>query len=193
MKIYLSPSTQETNLCAMGDREEDHCNQIVDLIEPYLKASGVLFHRNLREMSHISSKDESNLYEPDLHYALHSNAANGTTRGHNVYICSKGGNAERFANILVSKQAEIYSLLNRVIVPTEKYTEIFYTDAPAVIDEIAFHDNAEDAKWIHDNMAAIAKNKAQAICEFFGVECKEPPKSISINELIAQGYTNITI
>lgn len=191
MKVYLSPSTQEANICAMGDTEEDHCNEIMDKIIPYLTASGIEWERNTKGMSHISSKDASNAYKPDLHYALHSNAGGG--KGHRVYICGLGGQAERFSRILTKRQAEIYGTAGDVIVPTTKYTEIFYTDAPAVIDEIAFHDNAEDAKWIHDNIAAIAKNKAEAICEALGVEFKKPGRAISIDELRAMGYNQITL
>lgn len=194
MKIYLSPSTQEANLCRMGDTEEDHCNEIMDLIEPYLMAAGIEYKRNTRDMTHISSKNASNEYKPDLHYALHSNASDKTVRGHRVYICARGGKAEKFAKILVARQSEIYGSTGQVIVPTTKYTEIFYTDAPAVIDEIAFHDNAEDAAWIHANMAEIAKNKAQAICEALGATFKEPAKktTVTIEELKAMGYTGIT-
>lgn len=201
-KIYLSPSTQEANVCVMGDKEEDHCNEIMDRIIPYLDAAGIEWKRNTREMTHISSKTASNQYKPDLHYALHSNATTGAgnARGHRVYISAKGGNAEKFANILVRKQEEIYGAMGRVIVPETKYTEIFYTTAPAVIDEIAFHDNDADAKWIHDNIDRIAKNKAEAICEALGVpfvdsETKEKKEEnvISVEELKSMGYTHIII
>ncbi|MGI6199488.1 MAG: SPOR domain-containing protein [Christensenellales bacterium] len=169
-KIYLSPSTQEANHCQMGDTEEQHCNRIMDLIVPYLEAAGIEYQRNTPQMTHISSKDASNAYKPELHYALHSNAT-GTSkkiRRHIVY-CLRGGKAEQFAQILCDKQAEIYPEKNEIQPPYAKLTEIYYTNAPSVIDEIAFHDQIDDAKWIHDNIAAIARNKAQAICQFFGV------------------------
>lgn len=169
-KIYLSPSTQEANPCQMGDTEEQHCNRIMDQIVRYLEAAGIEYQRNTPEMTHITSKNASNAYKPDLHYALHSNAT-GTDkriRRHIVY-CLRGGKAEQFAKILVEKQAEIYPEAGEVQPPYAKLTEIYYTDAPAVIDEIAFHDHPDDARWIHDNIAAIARNKAQAICQFFGV------------------------
>jgi N-acetylmuramoyl-L-alanine amidase len=177
-KIYLSPSTQEANVCAAGDREEDHCNAIADELAKYLDAAGIEYQRNTRAMTHITSKDASNKYKPDLHYALHSNAYNGTVRGHRVYISGLNAKAKACAEILARRQAEIYGSAGKVIVPTERYTELFSTTAPAIIDEIAYHDNPEDAKWIHDNIKAIARNKAQAICEHFGVPFVEiePPK-----------------
>lgn len=196
-KVYLSPSTQEANICAMGDREEDHCNEIMDRITRYLDAAGIAWKRNTRAMNHITSKDASNAYRPDLHYALHSNASGGQpkARGHRVYICARGGNAEAFADILVRRQAELSGSAGRVVVPETRYTEIFATDAPAVIDEIAFHDNAEDAKWIHENIDAIARNKAQAICEALGVKFVEveEKRAISIDELREMGYSSITL
>ena len=196
-KVYLSPSTQEMNICAMGDMEEDHCNEIMDRITRYLDAAGIAWERNTREMNHITSKDASNAYKPDLHYALHSNASVGQpkARGHRVYICARGGKAEAFADILVQRQAEIYGSAGRVVVPDTRYTEIFATDAPAVIDEIAFHDNSDDARWIHENIDAIAKNKAQAICEALGVAFVEveEKRAISIDELRRMGYNCIIL
>lgn len=197
-KIYLSPSTQETNVCVMGDREEDHCNEIMDRITPYLDAAGIAWKRNTREMDHITSKDASNEYKPDLHYALHTNASGGqqTARGHRVYICARGGKAETFADILVRRQAEIYGSAGRVVVPQTRYTEIFATDAPAVIDEIAFHDNAQDARWVHENLDAIARNKAQAICEALGVafvDIGTGGRSISAEELKKMGFAKIIL
>jgi N-acetylmuramoyl-L-alanine amidase len=193
MKLYLSPSTQEANICSAGDREEDHCNKIADELVKYLDAAGIEYKRNTKGMDHISSTADSNAYKPDIHYALHSNAADGTVRGQRVYVYSLGGKAEAFAKVLVEYQTKAFGTAGEVAVPDTKYTEIYKTAAPAVIDEVAFHDNPEDAKWIHNNICAIARNKAQAICKYFNVPFVEISKTISIAELKNMGYTQITL
>ena len=40
--IYLSPSTQESNLFVSGGTEEEYMNRIADAMEPYLTASGMI-------------------------------------------------------------------------------------------------------------------------------------------------------
>uniref|UniRef100_A0A6H1ZZB5 Putative N-acetylmuramoyl-L-alanine amidase n=1 Tax=viral metagenome TaxID=1070528 RepID=A0A6H1ZZB5_9ZZZZ len=171
-KIYLSPSTQETNLCKMGDTEEMHCNKIADLMEPLLKHNGIDFTRNTPAMTHVTSKNESNKNKYDLHYALHSNAYNEQIEGSVIFYASEAG--KYFAKVLAETYREIYPGNIEIRKPDKKYTELYQTFAPAVIDEIAFHDNVNDAKWIHDNLEAIAKNKVKALCKCFEIPYKEP-------------------
>ena len=83
--IYLSPSTQESNLYVTGGSEEDWMNRLADAMEPYLTASGIQYVRNTPDMTAASSIRASNAGNYDLHLALHSNASApsnyGGTRG----------------------------------------------------------------------------------------------------------------
>ena len=54
---------------------------------------------------------------------------------------------------------------------TTKLAEITKTNAPAVLVEIAYHDNVQDEAWIRENTALIAQNLALSVCEFFGLNC----------------------
>ena len=40
--IYLSPSTQESNMYVNGGSEEEWMNRLADAMIPYLEASGIL-------------------------------------------------------------------------------------------------------------------------------------------------------
>lgn len=44
--IYLSPSTQESNMYVNGGSEEEWMNRLADAMIPYLEASGniILYH-----------------------------------------------------------------------------------------------------------------------------------------------------
>ena len=172
MKLYFSPSTQEKNSCRVGDSEEQHMNSIANLMEPLLKHNGFDYVRNTPDMTHISSKDASNQGTYDLHYALHSNAFSGKETYCVIYYVSLKG--KRYAEILAKHYRKIYPWTVKVEKAARKYTELYKTKAPSVIDEISFHDNPVTAQWIHDNMERIAKNKVQALCECFGIEYSEP-------------------
>lgn len=53
-------------------------------------------------------------------------------------------------------------------------TEIRATSAVCVYDELVFHDNPEDVKWLHEHMQEFAANDAKALCEYFGIPFKDP-------------------
>ena len=170
-KIYLSPSMQGTNPCKMGDSEKDHANMVADLLEPYLKASGIEYKRNktLTSLSDIAA--DSNAYKPDLHFAIHTNGSNGKVRGHHAYYYSTSASGKKMAQILCANIKEIYhaeGAQNQAIGNTA-YTELKKTKAIAVIEETVFHDNEQDAEWYHAHEAEVARYIAKSICDYFGI------------------------
>ena len=45
------------------------------------------------------------------------------------------------------------------------------TSAPAVLVEIAYHDNAEDEAWIKNNITVIAEALTRAVCAYLEMNC----------------------
>ncbi len=176
--IYLSPSTQEFNPYNGGGNEEYYMNLIADAMEPYLASSGIQFVRNTPSMTAASSITASNSGNYDLHLALHSNATaagNGAVRGSEVYYYPSSEGGKRFADILAKNLKLIYPLPDRVrTVPTTSLGEVSKTRAPGVLVELAYHDNAEDAQWIRDNIELIAANIVLSLTEYFGIPFNTP-------------------
>ena len=56
----------------------------------------------------------------------------------------------------------------------EKIAELRRTKAPAVLVEVAYHDNEEDAEWIINNIDQIAENLALSTADILGVPFVEP-------------------
>ena len=52
--------------------------------------------------------------------------------------------------------------------------ELKRSKAPAVYLELAYHDNEQDARWIADNIDAIAENLVISIADFLGVPYYPP-------------------
>lgn len=155
-KIYVSPSSQETNTGPGGYIEEVVMNLIADPLIPDLLRHGFDVMRNKRGNNYAGHVAESNLYKPDVHLGIHSNAmgANqtGKARGCEV-LCYDPTNLSSVGTQLAQKMYARLSALTPTVdrgVKSGKTTvsEIADTHAPAVLAEIGFHDNPDDAKFI---------------------------------------------
>jgi N-acetylmuramoyl-L-alanine amidase len=178
-KIYLSPSTQEFNQFINGGNEEYYMNLIVDAMIPYLRASGIEFTRNNPGNSVPESIERSNEYPYDLHLALQSRSTSdvGTPqRGIDVFHYAVSSiNGELAAYIIANNLKRIYPLPNKVsVIPDLTMLELSQTNAPAVLVELGYHDNPEDASWIKNNINAIGRNLAMSVTQFLNVPFVEP-------------------
>lgn len=172
--VYLSPSLQEWNPYVDGGNEEYYMNLIADAMEPYLRASGIEFKRNSPEMTLRQAIADSNSGNYDLHLAIHSNASGensaGMNRGVEVYYYPNSAKGQSFADTLATNFSDLYPIPEKVrTIPTTTLGELRLTRAPAALIEVAYHDNLQDARWIRDNINAIAKNLSKSVAEALGV------------------------
>lgn len=178
--VFLSPSTQEyNNFITGGGNEEYYMNLITDAMIPYLEASGISYTRNNPTLTVANSIAQSNAGNYNLHLAIHSNASPegtpGVFQGPNVYYYSTSQEGNRAANIFANNLKLIYPNPDLVItIPTNTLSELRGTVAPAVLVEIAYHDNWEDANWIANHMEQIGSNLAFSVAEFLGVPFVSP-------------------
>lgn len=177
--LFLSPSTQEYNPYITDGSEEYWMNQLADRMVPYLQASGINVTRNDPDGTVGASIRASNAGNYDFHLALHSNAApeslSGQLRGIDIYYYTPSLNGLRMASIIVDNLKEIYPLPGRVrTVPTTAIVEVRRTRAPAVLAELGYHDNLEDAQWITNNLTAIARSLSLSVTEYFGLPLLSP-------------------
>lgn len=191
-RVYLSPSLQEYNLYVNGGTEEEITNLIADAMEPYLLASGIEFTRNRPEMSLGEAIAASNAGNYDLHFAIHSNAAPeslaGKLQGVDAYYFYNSPYGREMADIVTENMKQVYPDGEKVqSVATATLRELRRTNAPAVLVEVGYHDNVEDAQWIKENIDQIAKALAKSIADYFGVPFRQPP-GINIYEKIHNVY-----
>lgn len=178
-RVYLSPSLQEYNLYVNGGTEEEITNLIADAMEPYLLASGIEFTRNRPEMSLGEAIAASNAGNYDLHFAIHSNAAPeslaGKLQGVDAYYFYNSPYGREMADIVTENMKQVYPDGEKVqSVATATLRELRRTNAPAVLVEVGYHDNVEDAQWIKENIDQIAKALAKSIADYFGVPFRQP-------------------
>lgn len=178
-RIFLSPSVQEYNPYVGGGNEEYYMNLIADAMIPYLTASGIEYTRNDPSRSVSAAIAQSNAGNYDFHLALHSNAAPpsnaGNVRGTDVYYYPSSTQSQRAATIFANNLKEIYPEPSLVrTLPTTTLAEVSRTRAPAILIELAYHDNPEDAQWIRDNINTIAENLATSTADFLDTLIREP-------------------
>lgn len=172
--IYLSPSTQEFNPYVTTGNEEYWMNLLADAMEPILTASGIAYVRNTPDMTAASSIRASNAGNYDLHLALHSNASGGGSPGRNrgiiAFYYPTSSQGQRAAQLIVDNLKPIYPLPDLVRAEaTTTLGEVRRVRAPAVLLELGFHDNYEDANWITSNIQPSAEAIVLALTEFFGI------------------------
>ncbi len=181
--VYLSPSTQEFNEFATGGNEEYYMNLIADAMVPYLRASGIEFVRNNPgdSISRIIERSNENPY--DLHLAIQSRSTpDGTPkvlRGIDVYHYAISPVKGEIAAYLIAENLKnIYPLPELVrTVPDFTMLELSETNAPAVLVELGYYDNMEDARWIVENIEEIGRNLAQSVADFLQVPFIDPGRS----------------
>jgi len=175
--IYLSPSSQEFNPYVTGGNEEYYMNLLADELDPWLTASGISRTRNDRNQSAQDFIRQSNEGSYDLHLALHSNASPegqaGANRGSIVFYDPRSPRGRRAAEIIAENLRDIYPGTVRAL-PTRSLGEVNRTRAPAVMLELAYHDNPEDAMWIANNLPAIGENLAGSLAEYLGIPLRSP-------------------
>ena len=180
-KIYLSPSTQESNPYITGSGSEEYnMNRLADALEPYLYANGIRFVRNTPDMTAASSIAQANrLGGFDFYLALHSNAAapdnSGSVRGVLVFYYPTSAEGKRAAELFAANLKRVYPLPDLVrTVPTTALGEVRQPKYPANLLELGYHDNTADARWIEDNIQAIAANLVLSLTEYFGLPFVTP-------------------
>jgi len=194
--LFLSPSTQEFNPYVTTGNEEYWMNRLADEMEPYLLASGIDFVRNDPARNAAAAIRQSNEGEYDFHLALHSNAApagrEGTYRGIDIYYYPSSDDSLRMAEILVDNLKPVYPLPERVqAVATRNLGEVSRTRAPAVLAELGYHDNTDDALWVENNLQRIASALVLGVTEYFGVPFQQPQPVRTGTVAVQWGRLNI--
>lgn len=166
MKVYLSPSSQTENV-GVNDygTEAYRMQQLSDKVKTKLTNKGHSVYGSDNSLSLTKRIAASNEAKVACHVALHSNAGGGT--GPEVWYYSTSSKGKRLAENILAEIVEVDNCpTSRGVKASTSYAELKNTSAPSVIVEVAFHDNANDAAWIINNMDAIAQAIADGIDSF---------------------------
>lgn len=172
-KIYISPSSQESNKgLSPFSTEEAEMNKIADYLIPLLVNDGRFqIKRNTPSMDIYQMAADSNAFYADIHIAIHSNAGGG--EGTEVFAYAPGTNSEKLAKALYGQIAPLSPGKDRGVKYNPKLVEVSdRVNATSCLIELAFHDNQADATWIDYNGVAISQALYKGICDFYKYDYK---------------------
>lgn len=109
----------------------------------------------------------------DYFISLHTNAhANTSAKGTETYVIAKGGKAEKLANAVNTSLYKEVGTTNRGV-KTANYYVVKYTDAPAILVEMAFLSNKNECELLLTKQNDFARGMAKGICSYLGITYKD--------------------
>lgn len=178
-KVFISPSNQTGNTYAGIDMNEaENCSAIADILAECLHVAGFDVAMPNSGSSMSLAVKNSNLFKPDLHICIHTNAFNGRVYGTRVFTFAGSGKAYDCGKLIFDGLCRLIPDGVNSMKQWRGLYELKNTVAPAVYVEVDFHDVPERAKWLVENRGRIARNLATSICSYFGVSC---PVSTTFN------------
>lgn len=186
-KIFLSPEDRASNVYAAAalyegrrTNEKEQMGRCADYLEIALKRCGCEVI-NAQYGNMYDRVKASNNWPADLHVALHTNGFDGSVAGTRVH-CYPSERSRLIGKLIQDRIAPMSPGTSERLIEDTRLYELKAPTMPAVLPEFGFHDNVEEARWLIDNMEAIAEQTCQAICEFFGIEYVAPNKKIELPE-----------
>lgn len=140
-------------------------------------------------------------WSPDVHIAIHTNAAGKTVTGVRIGYPDITNNAgekarvdesRRLAEMIVRHNAPVYHTPSNVKTTTYNFSELNSPTCPAIYIEACYaNTNLQDARWLHDNIEAIARSYADGIEAWGGKAIEETEDDfVSYTAYVKTNYGN---
>lgn len=171
MRIAIAPSTQTANLYAAGyGTEAQHMRALVPLVVEGLRRAG---HdaRNVDGASIYETVAQANRMGAELFLSCHSNATGVpglVLRGCSTYVVGLGGVGEKLARAVYDRLSDVTPTADKGAAIVRNFYELRATAMPAALVEVDFHDNEQGAKWITENLPAIAQALIDGVLDVAG-------------------------
>lgn len=184
MKVFINPGHDTTYDSGAvnpntGLRECDVAAEVGALVVDYLEAAGcecqIMQSDNLAPTrAGRSSYDDrqgptvtetANDWGADIFLSIHCNAANTTAQGTEVE-CYGSGAGEQLAQCIQSQIVDSLGTVDRGVNYMPKLLVLKYTDMPAVLVEMAFIDNDEDAALLTGKTDEFARAIARGVTDY---------------------------
>ena len=175
MKVFLNaghaPSgNPDPGACGFGLRESDGAKSVAELVAQYLTNAGVEVVGNLQSDSLEEVVDVSNESEADPFISIRCNACNGNARGTEVWYYHRSAYGEMLADCIRHQIVDALGTADRGSKGAKPGINGLYvlsnTGATAVLVELAFIDNEEDAQLLCDRQDDFARAIARGVTDY---------------------------
>ena len=184
MKVFINPGHDTTYDSGAvnpntGLRECDVAAEVGALVVDYLEAAGcecqIMQSDNLAPTrAGRSSYDDrqgptvtetANDWGADIFVSIHCNSANTAAQGTEVE-CYGGGAGEKLAQCIQSQIVDSLGTVDRGVKYMPKLLVLKYTDMPAVLVEMAFINDDEDAALLTGKTDEFARAIARGVTDY---------------------------
>lgn len=172
--VYLSPSNQTANLYSYGGTSEGVQMRLVGaVVEQILKDNDIDVIVADPNMSITNRAKEANELGVGLYVAIHSNAG-ASGRGTEAFYHPDRDGGKELAQSVYNAVARLTPTPDRGIKDGMAafsgvgYAEIREPQMAATLVEVEFHDKADLAKWIMDNIDGLGEAIAEGIMDYMG-------------------------
>lgn len=184
MKVFINPGHDTTYDSGAvnpntGLRECDVAAEVGALVVDYLEAAGcecqIMQSDNLaptpagrssyNDRQGPTVTETANEWGADIFVSIHCNAANTEAQGTEVE-CFGGGAGEHLAQCIQSQIVNSLDTVDRGVKYMPKLLVLRYTDMPAVLVEMAFIDNDDDAELLAGKQDEFARAIARGVTDY---------------------------
>jgi len=175
MKVFINPGhapngNPDPGACGCGLRESDVAARIGHLVEGYLSAAGCEV-KTLQSDSLSEITETANAWGADCFVSIHCNSAGvDTARGVETFSYPYSANGKVLAGCIQNQITGAFRSIDPEFPDRGLKTANFYvvrnTDAPAVLVELAFINNEEDAALLKYHADDFARAIARGVTDF---------------------------
>lgn len=191
MKVFINPGHAPNGIPDPGAvnkytglRECDVAQKVADLLAGYLTAASVEVVGILQSDSLSDVCQESNDSGADIFISIHCNAAaSEQARGTETWFHAHSTNGRALADCIQSQIINSLKTTDRGIKGATPGVNGLYvlnnTSAVAVLVELAFISNGEDAVLLTEKVDDFASAIARGITDYQGGQCEEAPAPVA--------------
>lgn len=182
MKVFVNPGhapggSPDPGACGNGLRESDVAANVGEMARQYLEAAGcetrLLQSDSLREIS-----STSNAWGADIFVSIHCNSAgNPAAKGTETYCYHGSESGAALASKIQRQMADALGTCDRGV-KEAGFHVIRETDCTAVLAELAFISNTEDAALLRDRQDDFARAIARGVTDYIqSIQPVMPPQA----------------
>lgn len=174
MKVFLNPGhapngDPDPGACGFGLEEALVVKEVADLVEQYITAAGVEVVGNFQCDDLYDICDEANSSGADIFVSIHCNAFNGIAEGTEVEVYDAYDDEDgsvTLANCILNQIVDSLDTVDRGVKSRPGLAVINGTDMTAVLVELAFIDQEDDAELLKNNLDDFARAVARGITDY---------------------------
>ena len=171
MKVFINPGhapngRPDPGACGCGLRECDVAKNVADLVDRYLTAAGVEVVGNMQNDNLGAITRAANASDADAFVSIHCNAFNGKASGTEVEVYPGSVAGKMLGGCIQRQIVESLGTFDRGLKDRPGLWVLKHTDMPAVLVELAFIDNADDAALLRDRQDDFARAVARGITDY---------------------------